>query len=379
MPDTCGEMPQDTSKSRTLRIDFWQDMESEHSIFCCFQKKNKKNQKFDLYSTIIYIGGYKPVKKKETFMNKAKNRKILLIVLVALLSAVIACVALYLYLTPQKVTVYIFNGNYEAGTVVTNSMLAPVQIDANLVLQGQKTKADQVLITAKTKAQYIDNKRNALRVDVTEGLPLTASVLTQNVSSPIGMALEDTDKIAVTVNVNSVSGVTNSLKAGDRVNIYASGTGENGYETKLVFQNMRLLYVNGSGNSITSATVEVTTEESVKLINVSKSYSLHFALINGSNYQSVDEGLTYSEATGYYKTGTSPTSVPTKKPGESSRFDYDPDEFEKSITETIAPTDTPTPEPTATNTPVPTNTPTTAPTATNTPATTAAPTKAPEN
>ncbi len=299
-------------------------------------------------------------------MNKAKNKKILLIILVALLSAAIACVALYLYLTPQKVTVYIFNSNYEAGTIVTNNMLAPVQIDANLVLQGNKQKVNNVLVTSKTKAQLIDNRRNTLRVDVTEGMPLTASLLTQNNSSPIGMALEDTDKIAVTINVDSVSGVTNTLKAGDRVNIYASGSGDYGYETRLCFQNMKLLYVNGSGNSITSATVEVTTEESVRLINISKSYSIHFALINGSNYQSVDDGLTYSEGSGYYKSNPYTSVSPTKAQDEDKddKYSFNPEDFGVDTdTPTPEPTNTPTPEPTNTPTPKPTNTPTTAPTA----------------
>ena len=48
----------------------------------------------------------------------SKNRKILIILIIAILVAAAGGVSLYLYLTPQKTTVYVFNSNYESGTAL---------------------------------------------------------------------------------------------------------------------------------------------------------------------------------------------------------------------------------------------------------------------
>ena len=51
-----------------------------------------------------------------------KNRRIVLIVVLAAFVSILGGVSLYSYLTPQKTTVYVFKDNYESGTTVTKSM-----------------------------------------------------------------------------------------------------------------------------------------------------------------------------------------------------------------------------------------------------------------
>ena len=47
----------------------------------------------------------------------AKNKKIIMILLTALVIAVIGGIALYMYLVPQKTTVYVFNDNYQQAKI----------------------------------------------------------------------------------------------------------------------------------------------------------------------------------------------------------------------------------------------------------------------
>ena len=65
-----------------------------------------------------------------------KNRRIVLIVVLAAFVSILGGVSLYSYQTPQKTTVYVFKDNYESGTTVTKSMLTAVRCDSKIVVAG---------------------------------------------------------------------------------------------------------------------------------------------------------------------------------------------------------------------------------------------------
>lgn len=90
-------------------------------------------------------------------------------------------------------------------------------------------------------------------------------------------------KVAVTVPVTSVSGATKDLKEGSRVNIYASDYSSGGASgTTLIFTNMRVLSVekDNDGN-LRAVTIEVSTEESLKLVEATTHSELYFGLSSG--------------------------------------------------------------------------------------------------
>ena len=83
--------------------------------------------------------------------------------------------------------------------------------------------------------------------------------------------------------------VTNDLKEGSRVNIYATGVNENG-GTTLLFQNMRVLTVQKDANGgLSSATIEVDANQSLKLIYAANYSSIYFGLVDSSGYEFTEE------------------------------------------------------------------------------------------
>ena len=213
----------------------------------------------------------------------SKNKKIMIVLIVALLVAVTGGVALCMYLVPKKTTIYVFKQNVSAGTIVTSDMLMPIQADSDIYVAGAKTNASERYVTGKN-VDTVLKAGDSLRMDVTEGMPLTLSLLTTTGGSTVEMAMNP-EKVAVTIAVSDITGITSELKAGSKVNVYATGLFNEEYKTVLVFEGMRILAVNKNDRTLTSVTLETSTEESLKLIYYATSYSIYLGLIDSSGYE----------------------------------------------------------------------------------------------
>lgn len=223
----------------------------------------------------------------------AKNKKILTILLVAVLVAVAGGVSLYLYLSPQKVTVYVFNDNYDSGTALAENMLVPVRCDAKIVVAGKNADVKSKFVTGAEIAEVL-NAGDHLRMDVAEGMPLTRSELFINGGSDIEKNIH-TGMIAVTIPMDSVTGTAEGIREGSHVNIYATGfQGNDG--TTLLFQNVSVIAVEKNTNGVlTSATVEVNTDQSLKLIYAQNNSTLNLAVVDSAGYEYTEqEEPTYS-------------------------------------------------------------------------------------
>ena len=211
--------------------------------------------------------------------NKSKN--IIIILVVAILCAVVSGTMLFTYLQPQKTTVYVFKDNYSAGDVLTSDMLTAIQCDSSIVVAGAEADTSSRFVTGADITSVL-NTGDSLRMDVSEGMPLTLSMLSVSGGSSVEMNM-DPSKIAVTVAADNVSGVTPELKEGSRVNVYATGVDADG--TTLLFQGMRVLAVNTGTNGLTSLTLECTADESLKLVYAANYASLYFGLIDSTGYE----------------------------------------------------------------------------------------------
>lgn len=213
-------------------------------------------------------------------MNK-KNKKIIIILVVAIAVAILGGVSLWFYLVPQKTTVYVFKENYKAGEVVTGEMLTPIQADSSIVVAGKNADTSSRFVTGQDIDEVLKTG-DSLRMDVSAGMPLTISLLSVNGGSSVEMNM-DPSKIAITIPVNSITGITNDLKDGSRVNIYA-GTSEGG--TALMFQNMRVLTVaKDSNGTLSSATIEVDKNQSLKLVYAASNTTIYLGLVDSSGYE----------------------------------------------------------------------------------------------
>jgi Flp pilus assembly protein CpaB len=166
-------------------------------------------------------------------------------------------------------------------------MLTSIQVDSTIAVAGRSDETATRFVTG-SEISSILNSGDSLRIDVSSGTPLMLSMLSVNGGSSIEMTMDPT-KIAVTVSVNDITGVTDELTAGARVNVYASGINADG--TTLIFQNMRVLSVKKDGSSLDAVTLEVTADESLKLIYATTYSSIYLGLVDSSGYQATNESM----------------------------------------------------------------------------------------
>lgn len=225
-------------------------------------------------------------------MNKnsksSRNKKILIIILVAFLFLGLSVFGAYKVLSPVRTTIYVFNNNYSAGTQVTGNMLTAVEVDSSIVVNGKKTAASSYYVTSDNYSSIISSA-GVLRADVNAGTALMSSMLTTTGGNAIEMRMKK-NAVAVSIAVNSVTGVTNTLSAGSRVNVYASY----GESTTLLLQNMRILSVSTKDGSLNAVTLEVDINDSMRLIYAcTHSNGIYLGLVDATGYQYV-ESNTYS-------------------------------------------------------------------------------------
>jgi len=211
-----------------------------------------------------------------------KNTKILMVLALAVIFTITAGICAYQILSPQRTTIYVFNRNYKAGTPLTADMFTPIQVDANIVVAGAKAPVSQRFIT-QAEFPALLRANDSLKTDVGEGTPLVCALLSVTGGNAIEMSMQAT-AIAVTVDVNSITGVTNDLAPGASVNIYVTyHTGS----TRLILEKMRVLAVHkgGSVGSLSGVTLELTNLEAIYLIDAAKNGSIYMGLVNASGYQ----------------------------------------------------------------------------------------------
>ena len=98
-----------------------------------------------------------------------------------------------------------------------------------------------------------------------------------------------TGMIAVTIPMDSVTGTAEGIREGSHVNIYATGyQGADG--TTLLFQNVSVIAVEkNSAGVLTSATVEVNTDQSLKLIYAQNNSTLNLAVVDSAGYEYTEQ------------------------------------------------------------------------------------------
>ena len=210
-----------------------------------------------------------------------KNKKIVIVLVIAILMALLAGYAIVSFLSPHRTTIYVFKTAYSIGTQITSDMLVPVQVDSSMVVAGRNTAVSEKFITSSDIRSLLESG-DSLKVSVGEGTPLMRSLLSISGGNSIMMSMSPSS-VAVTVNVDNITGITKELYSGAAVNVYVTSYSGG---TFLLFENMRVLDINRkTDGSLTSATLEVTNEEAVKLINSTKNGSIHLGLINPNGYQ----------------------------------------------------------------------------------------------
>lgn len=213
-----------------------------------------------------------------------KNKKIIVVLIIALMLALLTGYAIVSFLSPHRTTIYVFKTAYRIGTAITSDMLVPVQVDSSMVVAGRNTNVSEKFITSNEIRALLESG-DSLKVSVGEGTPLMKSLLSISGGNSIMMSMSPSS-VAVTVDVDNTTGITKELYSGAAVNVYVTSYSGG---TFLLFENMRVLDINRKNDgTLSSATLEVTNEQAVKLINSTKNGAIHLGLINPNGYQYED-------------------------------------------------------------------------------------------
>lgn len=214
---------------------------------------------------------------------KTRDKKLLRAIIVSVILAAGLGVGIFFALNSQTATYYEFNKDYPAGTAITAEMLTEVQVDKRIVIGGQKSNLNSRYVTD-TEIREVLESGDKLRQDVGQGFPLTESVLVERGGNQIEQSMTQS-AIAVTVNVDNVTGVTNDLRAGSFVNVFMRVAGKSN-----VLQRMKVLSVNNNKNKgLISATLECNYEQAKILTQAADEGYIQFGLL-GSAYSEVPEG-----------------------------------------------------------------------------------------
>jgi len=213
---------------------------------------------------------------------KVKNKKSYLIigvVSIAVIAAIAAGVLIYTFLVPARTTVYMFNNAYEAGTKISGEMLTPMQVDSNMIVAGSKTDTSTHFVTSENYRSVV-TENDVLKIDVDKGDCFMTSMLSSQGTNRIALRM-DPKSVAVTIPVSSTTGVSNSIKAESRVNVYVT---YNSGGTYLILENVRILSVATKDGSVTGYTLELDNQNAVKVIDAINTGSIYCGLTNEEGY-----------------------------------------------------------------------------------------------
>ena len=256
------------------------------------------------------------------------NKKIIYVLAVAITLCIISAAGIYMFLAPQRDIIYVFRGDYTAGTQVTRELLMPVEVDATITEMGEATDISKRYVTQDEYTEVLQNA-GTLRYDVSEGTALMKNMLSSYGGSKVELAMKPSS-IAITGPSDYLSAVTNELNTGAYVNVYAS---YDNAQTVLILQNVRVLTAPKVDGILSGVTLEVDHEQSMKLVHAMNYGKITFGLVNGQGYQyTTEDQPTYdiggfivgAETSDQSVVVPAPKSTPSDGQGEGSDGESNP-------------------------------------------------------
>lgn len=224
------------------------------------------------------------------------NGKKILLVLIVLFGGLIAWFS-YSYLSTSKTNIFLFNKNYEAGTAVTKDMFTVLEVDADMVTQlAYASDSNSKYVTADDLSQIISNG-DCLGVDVYKGTPFMTTETSTIGGSAAERRLSDY-KTAITIPVTNISGVSPEITAGARINIYASYATDSYQVEQLLFQNVKILDVQATGDAdsgytLSAFTIEVDPADAMQLLHAINYWKIDITLLKSGKYETMTTSSVY--------------------------------------------------------------------------------------
>lgn len=219
----------------------------------------------------------------------------LLLVFITIFGILIAYFT-YDYLKGAKTNIYLFANSYEAGTTITRDMLTTLEVDATMVDNLAYSSQEAKYVTDSDLKEIIA-AGDTLGTDVYAGTPFMTTETSTIGGSSVERRLGDY-KTAITIPVNNISGVSPEISAGAKINIYTCYTTSSYQVEELLFQNVKILEVQATGDkesgyTLSAITIEINPEDALQLLHAINYQKLDITLLKSGKYNQISNNSVY--------------------------------------------------------------------------------------
>ena len=224
-------------------------------------------------------------------MSKGKG---ILLIFIVIFGGIIAFLS-YNWLSVKKTNIYVFNADYEDGTKLKKDMFEAFEVD-NALVEAQSarfTKGEsKATFLSKADINKLVEEEEVLAVQVFAGQPVTSNLYLSTSGSTVERRLSD-GHTAITIPVNNITGVSSEVSAGSRINIYNLYSINTYNVVQLMYQNVKILDVQKTGNktngyTISAFTIEVKPEDALQLLYAIQYNQIRVSLLKPGTYQTTN-------------------------------------------------------------------------------------------
>lgn len=230
---------------------------------------------------------------------KAKSGKgVFIILLLMVIIGVMVGFGLYTYLEQQRTVIYVFSGDYPAGTPVSGTSYTTLEIDT--AAYGAMTGTGTSYCTAE-ELRTLSSAGDRLAVDVVAGLPATTNLfMMTGGGTGVESKLKD-GKAACEILASRVYGLTGSeVRPDSRVNIVAFSDIEDVERSELIYQDMLVLdVIRDEAGETTAIYVECDPSDLVTLQHALVADTVSLSVLKPGTYTEVTDeaGLVHTRVT----------------------------------------------------------------------------------
>lgn len=222
-----------------------------------------------------------------------KSGQKILLAFITILGLLIAYFS-YSYLKTQKTEIFLFAQDYEAGTQITKNMLTTLTVDASMVDNVALSGFNASFVTPSDLKQVLE-KGDTLVTDVYAGTPFMTTETTTLGGSVVERRLQDY-KTAITIPVTNISGVSPEISAGAKINIYTSYETDSYEIEELLFQNVKILDVQATGDKesgyvLSAITIQINPEDALRLLHAINYQKIDITLLKSGKYNQIDDNI----------------------------------------------------------------------------------------
>lgn len=209
-----------------------------------------------------------------------------MILLLMAVVGVLVGTGIYRYGSSQTVTIYLYNGSYQAGTPVSGEMFATYEFPVDLynAMNGTGT----TYAPAEEISDHINNA-DSLLVDVAMYSPVMSNHFVSGGGTEAERRLGD-NKVSVELSRDYVMGMGADIRIGSRINV-VSGYVVDPYKiTEMIFQNLLVVDQKLDADGyLESIYVEVDPAESLELLHAINFETVQIEVVKPNAYEEVPE------------------------------------------------------------------------------------------